>query len=74
MTDRAKNRGPEILTREDVLELLSSKAAAGSVTAMVCLERALRHQPVAEFDDELERVIYEAHQAREWADPGDSAD
>jgi hypothetical protein len=40
MTDRAKNRGPEILTREDVLELLSTKAAAGSVTAMVCLERA----------------------------------
>lgn len=74
MTDRAKNRGPEILTREDVLELLSSKAAAGSVTAMVCLERALRHQHVAEFDDELERAIYEGHEAREWADPGDSAD
>jgi hypothetical protein len=74
MTDRAKNRDPEILTREDVLELLSSKAAAGSVTAMVCLERALRHQPIVEFDDQLERAVYEAHEAREWADTGDSAD
>jgi hypothetical protein len=74
MTDRAKNRGPETPTREDVLELLSSKAAAGSVTAMVCLERALRHEPVVECDDGLERAIYEAHEAQEWADPGASAD
>ena len=74
MTDRAKNRGPEILTREDVLELLSSKAAAGSVTAMVCLERALRHQPVVEFDDELERTIYEAHEARSVGPPRRAAD
>ena len=30
MTDRAKKHSPEILTREEVLELLSSKAAAGN--------------------------------------------
>ncbi len=69
MTDRAKKPSPEILTREEVLELLSSKAAAGSVTAMVCLERALRREPVVEFDDELERAIYGSHEARESSDP-----
>ena len=58
MTDRAKKHSPEILTREEVLELLSSKAAASSVTAMVCLERALRSEPVVDFDDELEQALY----------------
>ena len=48
----------QILSRDDVLELLSKKAAEGSVTAMVCLERALRiSDPESEFDDELERVL-----------------
>ena len=53
----AKKDDKEILTRDDVLELLSMKAAEGSVTAMVCLERALRHQPPDpdELDEELER-------------------
>ena len=64
MTDRAKKRGPEILTREEVLERLSSKAAAGSVTAMVCLERALRSEPAVDFDNELERALYEGHELR----------
>ena len=69
MTDGAKKHSPEILTREEVLELLSSKAAAGSVTAMVCLERALRREPMVDWDDELERAIYESHEARESGDP-----
>ena len=69
MTDRAKKHSPEILTREEVLELLSSKAAAGSVTAMVCLERTLRHERVVDFDDELERAIYGSHEARKSGDP-----
>jgi hypothetical protein len=47
-----KKDDKEILTREDVLELLSMKAADGSVTAMVCLERALRYE--GEEPDELD--------------------
>ena len=48
----------QILSRDEVLELLSKKATEGSVTAMVCLERALRtSDPVPELDDELERVL-----------------
>ena len=48
----------QILSRDEVLELLSQKAAEGSVTAMVCLERALRiSDPEPELDDELQRLI-----------------
>lgn len=49
----------EILTRKSVLELLSKKAADGSVTAMVCLERALRYQREQpdELDAELDRLL-----------------
>ena len=48
----------QILSRDEVLELLSKKAAEGSVTAMVCLERALRiSDPEPEIDDVLEQLI-----------------
>jgi hypothetical protein len=33
---------PEILSRNEVLELLSQKAREGSTSAMIALERALR--------------------------------
>ena len=54
-----KRDDKEILTREDVLELLSMKAADGSVTAMVCLERALRYEREEpdELDTELDRLL-----------------
>ena len=45
------NEKPEILTREQVLELLSKEAADGSVSAMTWLERALRHE--GHDDDEI---------------------
>ena len=48
----------QIFSRDEVLELLSKKASEGSVTAMVCLERALRlNDPEPELDDELQRLI-----------------
>jgi hypothetical protein len=48
----------EILTRKSVLELLSKKAVDGSVTAMVCLERALRHEREPdELDAELDLIL-----------------
>ena len=50
----------EILTRKGVLELLSKKAVNGSVTAMVCLERALRYEQRDagdELDRELDRLL-----------------
>jgi hypothetical protein len=56
MTKKADNG---ILSRDDVLELFSKKAAEGSVTAMVCLERALRYQREQpdELDAELDRLL-----------------
>ena len=48
----------EILTREEVLQILSEMARKGSVTAAVALERILRHQPVPDqLDDELDRLL-----------------
>ena len=50
----------EILSHDDVLELLSAKARDGGVTAMVSLERALRMTPdddPDEMDDELDRLL-----------------
>ena len=48
----------QILSRDEVLELLSKKAAEGSVTAMVCLEWALRlDDPEPEIDDVLEQLL-----------------
>lgn len=45
-------RGGKILTREEVLRILSEQARKGSVTAAVNLERALRLGDVADADDE----------------------
>ena len=47
----------EILTREEVLEILSEMARKGSVTAAVALERVLRSDPAGDFDDELARIL-----------------
>ena len=49
----------EVLTREEVLALLSKKAREGTVSAAIALERALRigHCEQPELDDELERLI-----------------
>ena len=55
-----KKDDKEILSRPDVLELLSKKASDGSVTAMVCLERALRYdqrEQGDELDQELDRLL-----------------
>ena len=52
----------EVLSREEVLALLSKKARAGSVSAAIALERALRIDPPHEqddFDDELDRLLGE---------------
>ena len=47
----------EILTREEVLEILSEMARKGSITAAVALERVLRSDPAGDFDDELARIL-----------------
>jgi hypothetical protein len=46
----------DLPTYDDVLRMLAEKAGQGSVSAMVALERALRHQ-VPEDDDEVGREI-----------------
>jgi hypothetical protein len=49
----------EILTRDEVLALLSAKAREGSTSAMIALERALRlSQNEPELEDELDRILY----------------
>jgi hypothetical protein len=49
----------EILTHEQVLEILSEQARDGSVTAACALERALRRQEEGDDtpEDELEALI-----------------
>jgi hypothetical protein len=42
----------EVLTREQVLQILSEQARKGSITAAVHLERALRLGGAGEDDDE----------------------
>ena len=52
----------DVLTRAQVLALLSKKAREGSVSATIALERALRidpHEPENEFDKELDRLLGE---------------
>jgi hypothetical protein len=52
----------EVLSREEVLALLSKKAREGSVSAAIALERALRIDPPHEqddFDDELGQLLGE---------------
>jgi hypothetical protein len=48
-----------ILTRDEVLVLLSAKARAGSVSAAIALERALRLQTEdsEDLDGELEEIL-----------------
>ncbi len=49
----------EILTREEVLQILSEMARKGSVTAAAVLERVLRPQQPDpdELDEELDRLL-----------------
>lgn len=49
----------DILSREEVLELLSQRARDGSVSAAIALERALRAAPRSDenFDNELDRLL-----------------
>lgn len=49
----------KILTRDEVLELLSEKARQGQTGAMIALERALRARQHDQrgIDDELERIL-----------------
>ncbi|MGZ5331861.1 MAG: hypothetical protein ACXWZW_11010 [Solirubrobacterales bacterium] len=51
--------GEEVLTHEDTLRILSEMARAGSVSAAVALERALRlgDEPGDEGDDELDAEL-----------------
>ena len=44
--------GGEILSREQTLQILSEMARAGSVTAAIALERALRLDPGGEDDED----------------------
>jgi hypothetical protein len=48
-----------ILSREEVLVLLSERAREGSISAAIALERALRAGPKfdADFDDELSNLL-----------------
>jgi hypothetical protein len=68
MANRIRRRGSlssfeqeQILTRDEVLVLLSEKARDGSTSAMIALERALRlHRPEDdELDAELDRLLSE---------------
>jgi hypothetical protein len=49
----------EILSREEILQILSEMAKRGSVTAAVHLERCLRpgDSDTDDWDDELERIL-----------------
>ena len=44
--------GGEVLSRKQTLQILSEMARAGSVTAAIALERALRLHPVGEDDED----------------------
>jgi hypothetical protein len=50
----------EVLSRDEVLKLLSEMARKGSVSAAIALERCLRPgDPPDNFDDELDRLLRE---------------
>jgi hypothetical protein len=51
--------GDQILSRTEVLELLSQKAREGSTSAMIALERALRigENEALHEDDFIEQLI-----------------
>ena len=48
-----------VLSREEVLALLSERAREGSISAAIALERALRAAPRSDqgWDDELSRIL-----------------
>jgi hypothetical protein len=56
--------GHRILTRNEVLALLSAKARAGSVSAAIALERALRARDheLSDIDDALDRILSEGRE------------
>jgi hypothetical protein len=57
LTDKLEDER-EILSREEVLQILSEMARKGSVTAAVALERVLRPgDPPDDWDDELARIL-----------------
>jgi hypothetical protein len=47
----------QILTREEVMVLLSEQGRAGKVSALVALLRALRNEAEPSIDDELEHLL-----------------
>jgi hypothetical protein len=47
----------ELPDYHQVLEMLSEKAAGGSVSALICLERALRPENQPPEDDELDEAL-----------------
>jgi len=49
----------KVLTREEVLVILSEQARAGSISAAIALERALRarDREQDDIDDELDRIL-----------------
>jgi hypothetical protein len=53
------NEKDEIMTREEVLRLLSEQARKGRVGAMIALERALRarDREQSELDATLDRIL-----------------
>lgn len=57
-----------ILTRDEVLELLTKRAREGSVSAAIALERALRAEPKSAeaWEAELQRFLGQAEEP-----PGD---
>jgi hypothetical protein len=59
----------EIATRHEALALLTAKARAGSVSAAIALERALRldgeEEEPDDVHDELERILLSARDERE---------
>jgi hypothetical protein len=60
-----------ILSREEVLTLLSQKAREGSTSAMIALERALRAQDreQSEIDEVIDRLMAEPGDKTPKSDP-----
>jgi hypothetical protein len=54
----------QVLSRTEVLELLSQKAREGSTSAMIALERALRarQHDENEVGDTIDQILHEAEE------------
>jgi hypothetical protein len=64
----------QILSRTEVLELLSQKAREGSTSAMIALERALRiggEDEAADHDDFIEQLIQSRRERDEVSREGE---